>query len=65
MNNFSKMPDFDESIGKQWHEDFQGLMHKARENGCGVDDEFGAQQEIYTKVCLFLSWFYEYDCVSS
>ena len=44
------MPEFDNSIGERWHEDFQGFMHKSREKGCGFDDEFGAQQEIYTKV---------------
>ena len=46
------MPEFDDSIGEQWHQDFQGFMHQSRENGqSGLDDEFGAQQEIYTKVC--------------
>ncbi|XP_063677661.1 uncharacterized protein LOC134813723 isoform X2 [Bolinopsis microptera] len=44
------MPEFDDSIGEQWHQDFQGFMHQSRENGqSGLEDEFGAQQEIYTK----------------
>jgi hypothetical protein len=44
------MPEFNDTIGEQWHEDFQGFMHMSRENGCQREDEFGAQQEIYTKV---------------
>ena len=38
----------DKATGEQWHKDFQGFMHDARENGS--EDEFSAQQAIYSKV---------------
>ena len=39
----------DKETGEQWHKDFQGFMHQAREDGA-AEDEFTAQQAIYSKV---------------
>ena len=44
------MPELDAGVGEQWHQDFQGVMHRYRETEGKVDEEFDSQQEIYTKV---------------
>ena len=49
--NFSlyyRMAELDDSIGMKWHEDFQGFMHNVRQNNIEFEDEFVAQQNIYT-----------------
>ena len=43
------MSELENMIGVSWHKDFQGFMYNVREHGIGLEEEFGAQQEIYTK----------------